>query len=95
MVFQAGYGQRFSAHTQGATQEETMITFQIGDNVRATGDPRLRVGKPEITLYEGVIIDILQIDDYQTCLIEIAEGSGIWSHVKMDTICGDSLQKIE
>lgn len=66
-----------------------MNEFKVGDRVRARG--RL---KPDLVLYEGVIIHIMPFGDEQFCTVEVAEGSGEWSKVKTDAIMSGALEKI-
>ena len=65
-----------------------MTAFQVGDRVRA-----LDISK--IVLYEGTITHCRPLANQQFCTIEIAEGSGLWSHVKSDTILSRFLEKLD
>ena len=65
-----------------------MAEFKIGDRVKA-------VGVSNVVLYEGTITYCRSIAKQQFCTIEIVEGSGIWSHLRVDTIFSRFLRKLD
>ncbi len=65
-----------------------MTAFQVGDRVRA-------LGVSNVVLYEGTITHCRPIAKQQFCTIEIVEGSGIWSHLRVDTIFSRFLRKLD
>lgn len=68
-----------------------MEKLQVGDKVRLAGYDK---DGDEVVLWEGIVISFINVGDSQFCTVEIAEGSGKWSHIKTDTAFSDRLEKI-